>query len=163
TVREFYGEDVLINNDYNQIIDVKDFNKLNTLIEKNENAIILGGKSNEENLKIEPTLIEVSSADTLLRSETFGPILAVDFYTEIDTVVKQINRNTPPLCSYIFSSDKNLLHKIEAETTSGSICVNDCLVQGSNPHFPFWGVKNSGIGYYHGEYSFKAFSNPKSV
>lgn len=167
TVHEFYGEDILMNDDYPKIIDADDFKKLNLLIEKNRNSIISGGKSNAEKLKIEPTLIEVSNMEVvsseLLKSEIFGPILPVVFYSEIDEIIKQINQNTPPLSTYIFSSDKKLIHKIEAETTSGSICVNDCLVQGSNPHFPFGGVKNSGIGQYHSEYSFKAFSNPKSV
>lgn len=167
TVHEFYGNALFSNEDYPKIIDSKDFNKLNTLIEKNKNAIIVGGKSNAEKLKIEPTLIEVNSTDAksseLLNNEIFGPILPVIFYSEMDEVIKQINYNKPPLCIYIFSSDKKLISKIEEETTSGAICVNDCLVQGSNPNFPFGGVQNSGIGKYHGIHSFNTFSNPKNV
>ncbi|OQR90971.1 aldehyde dehydrogenase, partial [Thraustotheca clavata] len=39
----------------------------------------------------------------------------------------------------------------------------DTLVHLTNPHLPFGGVGNSGMGAYHGHHSFKAFSHQKSV
>ena len=166
-VKEFYGGQVLESNDYPKIINKNEFDRLVEIIDKNTENLILGGESNAGSLKIEPTLIEIKIEDakdsSLLNSEIFGPILPIISYNDINDVIHIINKNSAPLSIYIFSSDKELIDQITNETISGSICVNDCLVQGSNPHFPFGGVQNSGIGKYHAIHSFDAFSNPKSI
>ncbi len=41
--------------------------------------------------------------------------------------------------------------------------MNDTILHISNPHMPFGGVGNSGMGGYHGKYSFETFSHRKSV
>ncbi|EMI10499.1 aldehyde dehydrogenase family protein, partial [Anoxybacillus gonensis] len=42
-------------------------------------------------------------------------------------------------------------------------CINDTVVHVANPHLPFGGVGQSGIGAYHGKASFDAFTHYKSV
>ena len=41
--------------------------------------------------------------------------------------------------------------------------MNDTMTQYANPNLPFGGVGHSGIGGYHGKYSFKTFSHYKSI
>ena len=53
--------------------------------------------------------------------------------------------------------------EIIARTTSGSVCVNDFIVQLSVETLPFGGVGASGFGAYHGKYTFDTFSHRKSV
>ena len=53
--------------------------------------------------------------------------------------------------------------EIIARTTSGSVCVNDLIVQLSVDTLPFGGVGASGFGAYHGKYTFDTFSHRKSV
>jgi len=53
--------------------------------------------------------------------------------------------------------------RVENETSSGSLVMNDTLFQLVNPDLPFGGVGFSGTGRYHGYEGYKAFSNPKSV
>merc|ERR1712008_54903 len=48
-------------------------------------------------------------------------------------------------------------------TTSGGVCINDCLFQLANNGLPFGGVGSSGFGAYHGEAGFKEFSHLKAV
>ena len=49
------------------------------------------------------------------------------------------------------------------ETTSGSTCVNHCILQIENLSVPFGGVGMSGTGNYHGIYGFKTFSHERNV
>jgi aldehyde dehydrogenase (NAD+) len=50
-----------------------------------------------------------------------------------------------------------------ARTSSGSACVNTCVVQLAVPELPFDGVGASGMGAYHGRSGFETFSHRKSV
>lgn len=45
----------------------------------------------------------------------------------------------------------------------GGGCINDTISHVATPYMPFGGVGNSGIGSYHGEYSFYTFSHAKSI
>ena len=49
------------------------------------------------------------------------------------------------------------------ETSSGSVVINDCMIQYMNPNLPFGGVNNSGIGKSGGKRTFLNFTNEKSV
>ncbi|MDX1472120.1 MAG: aldehyde dehydrogenase family protein, partial [Flavobacteriaceae bacterium] len=42
-------------------------------------------------------------------------------------------------------------------------CINHNLLQFLNPHLPFGGSNNSGIGKSHGIYGFKEFANARAV
>ena len=42
-------------------------------------------------------------------------------------------------------------------------CINDVVLQTLNPHLPFGGVGNSGMGQYHGKEGFMAFSHKKAI
>ena len=48
-------------------------------------------------------------------------------------------------------------------TSSGSVCCNDVIVQLSVETLPFGGVGSSGYGNYHGKYTFDTFSHKKSI
>jgi aldehyde dehydrogenase (NAD+) len=50
-----------------------------------------------------------------------------------------------------------------AGTSSGSFVANDVVVQGGMASLPFGGVGPSGMGAYHGEAGFLAFSHQRSV
>ena len=47
--------------------------------------------------------------------------------------------------------------------SSGGVCINDVLTHIVPPNLPFGGVGASGMGAYHGEYSFTTFSHQKSI
>ena len=68
-----------------------------------------------------------------------------------------------PLALYVFSEDGDFVEEILTKTSSGGGCVNDTLMHLGNGNLPFGGVGDSGIGAYHGEYSFDTFSHKKSI
>ena len=45
----------------------------------------------------------------------------------------------------------------------GGGCVNDTIIHLASPGLPFGGVGPSGMGQYHGKYSFDAFSHPQAI
>ncbi len=57
----------------------------------------------------------------------------------------------------------NTLFRFMAATQSGSVAINDTVMQVVSPHLPFGGVGPSGMGRYHGRKSFETFSNMRSV
>ena len=54
-------------------------------------------------------------------------------------------------------------NRVLTETSSGGACVNDAILHLSNDALPFGGVGNSGMGRYHGKYTFDMFTHEKSV
>lgn len=167
-VKKMFFDEVGINkNDYAKIINVKQFLRLNKLIEEalRDGAILaLGGKSDEKDLTITPTLLtSVAEGSSIMQEEIFGPILPVITYNNLQEAIDLVNRKEKPLALYIFSGNKQNQNKIIAETSAGGSCVNDVLVHIGNPNLPFGGVNNSGIGSCHGIFGFKTFSHERAV
>jgi len=67
------------------------------------------------------------------------------------------------LASYLFSSDRSMPNWFIERIASGSTCINHCMLHFGNPHLPFGGVGNSGMGRYHGRYTFDLFSHHRSL
>ena len=102
--------------------------------------------------------------DPLMLAEIFGPILPIVQVRDVDHAISFINgRGQKPLTLYIFANDTHVIDSVIQKTSSGSICVNDTVMQMINDSLPFGGVGSSGFGSYHGFHSFKCFSHQKSV
>ena len=101
----------------------------------------------------------------LMQDEIFGPILPVYSYQTFDEVIKMINEKDKPLVVYYFGKSccGGNYKRLEKETSSGSLVVNETIFHVGNPDLPFGGVGFSGYGRYHGFEGFKAFSNAKSI
>lgn len=113
---------------------------------------------------IGPHLVEGTTPDMRLsQEEIFGPILPIHTYSDLDTVVAEINSRDKPLALYIFDRDAARVDRIIGATTSGGVGVNLTLVQFTHPNLPFGGVNTSGIGAAHGEHGFLAFSHERAV
>lgn len=118
----------------------------------------------DESETILSTIVVNPPLDTLVMSdEIFGPILPIITYKTLDEAIAFVNEREKPLALYVYTTSKEIAKKILNETSSGSMTVNDNLMQLANSNLPFGGVGNSGMGRYHGKKSFETFSNPKSV
>jgi aldehyde dehydrogenase (NAD+) len=98
-----------------------------------------------------------------MRDEIFGPILPVIEYETAEELLAIIRENPKPLALYIFSESSAFQRRIIQEVPFGGGCINDTLMHVGTSRLPFGGVGPSGIGSYHGEYGFKAFSHSKSI
>ena len=98
-----------------------------------------------------------------MKEEIFGPILPIITYKNIDEVINYINKQDKPLALYLFSDNKLEQTRILTETSFGGGCINDTINHLSNQNLPFGGVGLSGIGHYHGKYTYETFSHKKSI
>jgi len=156
-IRKIYNEDVENSENYSRIINKKHFSRLIKLLEKDK--IIYGGKNNPNSNFIEPTLIDGSNFNSsLMKEEIFGPILPVVSYSNKDELKKILDNYKDPLAFYIFSNDKKFSNELIKSYSFGGAAVNDTISQIVNHRLPFGGIRNSGLGSYHGKQSFKTFS-----
>jgi coniferyl-aldehyde dehydrogenase len=114
--------------------------------------------------KIAPTLlIEPADDLNLMQEEIFGPILPVKGYDRLDDAIAYINARPRPLALYYFGASAEGRDRVLARTHSGGVTVNDALSHFVVEELPFGGVGASGMGFYHGEDGFLAFSHRKAV
>lgn len=73
--------------------------------------------------------------------EIFGPILPIIPYTNIKNVVASIRSREKPLALYVFTNNSYFSDYMIHNTSSGSVVVNDALIQASCPDIPFGGGK----------------------
>ncbi|MCO6216881.1 aldehyde dehydrogenase [Staphylococcus epidermidis] len=163
TITEFYGENIEKSPDFGRIVNQKHFNRLNDLIQIHKDNVVFGGNSSKEDLYIEPTLLDnITNDNKIMKEEIFGPILPIITYDNFDEVLEIIQSKSKPLSLYLFSEDENMTHRVVEELSFGGGAINDTLMHLANPNLPFGGVGSSGIGQYHGMYSFDTFSHMKS-
>jgi aldehyde dehydrogenase (NAD+) len=162
SVKEFYGNNPQDSADYPRIINDRHFNRLAALIKDGE--IIVGGQTDADTRYIAPTLIEIDSLDhPLMSDEIFGPILPVLTIQSIDEAISIVKQFEKPLAFYIFSNNYANQQKCLNTVQFGGGCVNDTVSHFINDGLPFGGVGNSGVGAYHGKFSFDTFTHKKGV
>jgi aldehyde dehydrogenase (NAD+) len=162
-IKRFYGDDPEQSPDLGRIITAGQFSRLENLMHS-AGTIIHGGRTNPDTLYIEPTLIDgITSDDPIMQEEIFGPLLPVLEYTHLDDVISLLNEWEKPLALYFFSASKAQREKLLSSVSSGGGCVNETVMHLSNPRLPFGGVGNSGMGRYHGKFSFDTFSHHRSM
>lgn len=108
-------------------------------------------------------LVDVPEDDPLMQDEIFGPILPIITVNSIDEAIAYINRKPRPLALYSFANNEKMNKKLIDNTTSGGVCVNDTMWHMAWHGLPFGGIGNSGMGNYHGKFSFDTFSHHRSV
>lgn len=158
----FYGVDPSKSNSFDRIINTKHFERLEKLMQ--QGRIIVGGQINKNDLYIAPTLIDqVTWQDPIMQEEIFGPLLPIISFDSLDEVIQKLNTESSPLALYMFSNERSAINKVIQRVSFGGGCINDCLLHVANPHLPFGGIGNSGLGSYHGKFSFETFSHKKGV
>ncbi|MEB3025193.1 MULTISPECIES: aldehyde dehydrogenase [unclassified Parvimonas] len=154
--------DAINNKSYPKIINPHHYERLLNLIKTESNVI--GGKSNDNERKIEPTIFpDVYFDHEIMKDEIFGPLLPIIEYDDIDKIIDIIKEREKPLACYIFSQRKENADYIINSLSYGGGCVNDTIMQLANSHIPFGGVGNSGMGSYHGKHGFDLLSHKKGI
>ncbi|MCG8321865.1 MAG: aldehyde dehydrogenase [Cytophagales bacterium] len=150
------------NQNFVRIINERNFDRVVSLIDPEK--IHFGGKTNRAERTIEPTVLNnVTLGDDVMQDEIFGPILPVVEYETIDEAFEIIKSFEKPLAAYLFSNNNKIKDRFLSEIPFGSGGINDAVMQNNNSNLPFGGVGNSGMGRYHGKYSFECFSHFKAV
>ena len=161
-IAQFYGEKAEESYDYGKIIHERRFDKLVSYLAQGK--IITGGRYERSTLFFSPTLLEdVALEQPLMTEEIFGPLLPVFSYRTMEEALAIIEHNPNPLAFYLFTSDGEKQRAWIEKLPFGGGCINNTEWHFTNHHLPFGGIGPSGIGAYHGKYTFDTFTHAKSV
>lgn len=165
-ITAFYGADPQASGDFARIVNSAHFHRLEKHLDCG--TVAHGGIADADTRYISPTVLTgVTLDDSVMHEEIFGPILPVLAVPSIDAAIEAVRQSSAdgdkPLALYVFSEDDSENDRVLAGASSGGACVNGTLFHISNPHLPFGGVGESGMGAYHGKFGFDAFSHKRGV
>ncbi|XP_067656195.1 aldehyde dehydrogenase family 3 member B1-like isoform X1 [Haliotis asinina] len=159
---EFFTEKPEQSDSYGRIVNARHFKRVEKLLTGVKVAI--GGVTKEEEKYISPTVVrDCKLSDAVMQEEIFGPVLPIYIVKDDKEAVDFINDREKPLAMYIFSRNQRIIDNFVNNTSSGGMCINDCIMHASMPSLPFGGVGHSGMGAYHGKFSYDTFSHRRSV
>jgi aldehyde dehydrogenase (NAD+) len=159
---QFFGADPCQNPEYPHMINAKHFNRALSYLKDGE--LFYGGRSNEEMLKIEPAILLGAHPDSpVMQEEIFAPVLPIVEFDELNEVISFVNNRPKPLALYLFTRNRQTESEVLGRISFGGGCVNDTIVHLATSALPFGGVGESGMGSYHGKWSFDTFTHWKSV
>lgn len=164
---QFFGSDLRNSESLGRIVNERHWDRLARLISENHGGeIITGGLDTaDRNDKFIPLtiILNPNPNSAVMTEEIFGPILPIYTVSSNQEAVDFINNKESPLALYIFSEDETEYNNIVAKTTSGGVCINDCILHIANLNLPFGGFGGSGYGSYHGKFGFDEFTHQRSV
>jgi aldehyde dehydrogenase (NAD+) len=162
SIQSFYSNDPAGSYNYGKIINEKHFNRLTTYLQ--QGTILHGGRHDSSSLYIEPTIMDNVPLDApLMKEEIFGPILPILTFTTMEEAKSIIQNNPDPLAFYIYTGSTKKEDAWIRSVSFGGGCINNSSWHFTNYHLPFGGRRSSGMGRYHGRYSFEVFSYIKSI
>ncbi len=160
-IQHYFGDDPKTSPDYGRIINEIHYQRLLTLLE--HASVAHGGRHDDKTRYIEPTLLDhVRWQDPVMQDEIFGPLLPLLTYDDINDITTPLLQKPSPLAFYVFSKNRAFIKTLMNALPFGSAAINTCLLQYTNLNLPFGGVGQSGMGRYHGQHSFNAFTYQQS-
>lgn len=148
------------------LIDPPSLEKVTALVEdavaRGARVIVGGTASSGPGYFFQPTvLIDVDPSSDLCFGEIFGPVAAIQTFTEVDDAIRRANDTPWGLVGYVFTQDIDRAFTVSEALEVGMVGLNSGLV--SNPATPFGGVKQSGLGREGGRYGVEEFLEQKLI
>lgn len=152
------------NCDITPVIDMPTIENAKKLIKDalNKGAMCLTGNNFKDNL-MSPTIItNVTTKMDLAWEEPFAPLLPIIVFDDVNAAIKIANDSKYGLQASVFTTNINSAMSIAKLLDVGSVNINDQSQRGPD-HFPFTGVKDSGLGVQGIHASLMAFTCPKGI
>ena len=163
---------VMLNPDYNSMINARHYERVLSAIEEARaaGARVIELNPTQEDWSDRATrkiplhiVIDPPEDCRLMQEEIFGPVLVVRGYRDIERSIAYVNARPRPLALYYFGRDEAERECVLRQTISGGAAVNNVLMHFACDDLPFGGVGASGSGHYHGFDGFRTFSHAKAV
>lgn len=161
-ISRFFGERPEESGNYGKMVNEKQFHRVVAYL--SQGNILHGGRHAISKLFIEPTLLDKVDVDAqVMKDEIFGPVLPIFSFETMEEALAIIAPNSNPLAFYVFTASPAKEKAWLNAVPSGGACINNASWHLTNPSLPFGGRGSSGMGAYHGKYSFETFSHKKAV
>jgi acyl-CoA reductase-like NAD-dependent aldehyde dehydrogenase len=125
--------------------------------------LVTGGeRCGERGFFYRPTILTgVEPSMTVMRDETFGPVVPIVEVGSLDEAIEQANSVPYGLGANVYTQDFEKMLKCMREIRAGTVWINDPLTD--NDAAPFGGQRGSGIGRELGREGLEAFQETKHV
>ena len=125
-------------------------------------ATLLTGNRREGNL-LYPTLLDHVTKDMRVAwEEPFGPVLPIIRVNSIYEAIRIANQSQYGLQGSVFTENLDMAFTIANLLEVGTVQINNKPERGPD-HFPFLGVKDSGMGTQGIRYAISAMTRPKAI
>ncbi len=113
-------------------------------------------------LFFEPTVLADCTQDMLLmHDETFGPVLGVSSFTQLDDAIERANSTFAGLAAYAYTTDLTETFRLGRDLDYGNVAINN--VDAGIINAPYGGRKGSGYGYEHGREGLEGYLQLKHL
>jgi len=131
---------------------------------KDGSKILAGGSALEEGYGFEPTVVRVTTDDTsLMRDETFGPVLPIRVVSGEDEAVKLANDSKYGLTASVWTKDFDRGRRVGEKLRAGVVTINNHAFTGALPQAPWSGYGETGYGITNSPLALDAFTRPRFV
>ena len=131
-------------------------------LQRGAKLVIGGERWGERGFFYKPTILTgVESSMTVMRDETFGPVVPIVEVGNLDDAIEQANSVPYGLGANVYTQDFEKMLKCMREIRAGTVWINDPLTD--NDAAPFGGQQGSGIGRELGREGLEAFQESKHV
>jgi succinate-semialdehyde dehydrogenase/glutarate-semialdehyde dehydrogenase len=134
--------------------------------EKRGARILTGGKrgDNRKGYFYQPTVLtNVDHEMTIMRDETFGPVLPVMTFKSDDEAVKLVNDSVYGLTASVWTKNIARGRQIAERIEAGTVMVNEVVYTHGIAQTPWGGVKDSGYGRTHGRAGLLELVTPQHI
>ncbi len=127
--------------------------------------VLLGGeRPGGPGLFYKPTVVvDVDHGMTLMKEETFGPVLPVMAVDSLDEAIRLANDSDYGLTASGWTRSAQTAERLQRELVAGVVSINDHSSSFAEPQAPWGGMKASGIGRIHGRAGLREMVQPKYV
>jgi acyl-CoA reductase-like NAD-dependent aldehyde dehydrogenase len=128
--------------------------------------VLAGGERRQDlsGLFFPPTVLDGVPVDAaVLCEETFGPIMPITRVSDAEQAIRLANDSYLGLSGSVWSRDRAHALAVARRMETGSVCVNDVLVNYFFVAAPLGGIKSGGLGFRHGAEALRQFCTPRTI
>jgi len=108
-------------------------------------------------------LTEVNHQMSMMKEETFGPVIGVMPFNTIEEAIQLANDSNLGLTASVWTKNHHHGRKIAEQLEAGVVTINNHLISHGMPNLPWGGFKESGVGRTHGELGLFEMTEPRVI